>query len=110
MPNDTFFQSQTDDELRQSAIKFAEAQEKSAANTNEDFTHWHHIAVRDIILELEKRMRTSEEKPDLSYVKSIIDFMEGCARAGIGRWKKIEDQPKATSDLLSLKAIVKYIE
>jgi hypothetical protein len=50
------FKDKTDTELYRAAEKFAAAQERLAANTTEDILHWHHVALRDLIMELASRL------------------------------------------------------
>ena len=42
--------------LDKQASGMSEAQRKMAADSKEDFTHWHHIAVADLIDELRFRL------------------------------------------------------
>lgn len=50
------FRDKTDAELFAEAEGFAAAQERLAAATTEDLTHWHHRAVAWLIHELAARM------------------------------------------------------
>jgi hypothetical protein len=52
--------------LDKQAASMSEAQRKMAADAKEDFTHWHHIAVADLIDELRFRLNkrsTADEIP-----------------------------------------------
>lgn len=57
----TVFKDKSDAELYSSAEEFAVAQERMAANATEDRQHWHHIAVRDLIMELASRLVRSKQ-------------------------------------------------
>ena len=51
------FSNKTDEELLKSAEGFALAQEDLAGKANEDFTHWHHVGLADLIKELSTRLK-----------------------------------------------------
>jgi hypothetical protein len=50
--------------LDKQAAGMAEAQRKMGADATEDFKHWHHVAVADLIDEL--RFRLSRQDPDIT--------------------------------------------
>ncbi len=53
---DTLFAHKTDASLIADLKHFGLAQEKMAADSNEDMTHWHHVALAHLLFEAARRL------------------------------------------------------